>query len=91
MGSELLLLITFPVVAKSDKSAELDTVNFIFVMFSLLYFQINSFIKICLAALAVILSYYPIRALLTYPAPYESFAQQRACNLAEPALLLAGR
>ena len=52
MGSELLLLITFPVVAKSDKSAELDTVNFIFlVMFLLLYFSDNFLLYFVFATL----------------------------------------
>lgn len=41
MGSELLLLITLPVVAKSDRSAELDTVNFILSMFFIYIFRKN--------------------------------------------------
>lgn len=45
MGSELLLLITLPVVAKSDRSAELDTVNFILSMFFIYIFRKKNFLQ----------------------------------------------
>lgn len=60
MGSELLLLITFPVVAKSDKSAELDTVNFIVFMFFVYIFRVYlsrlfSYFKVARVSSAIVI------------------------------------